>query len=908
MSIWYQLNPQEVLQKLGTLSEGLSKEEARQRLSNYGPNELLKQSTKSPWLILWEQLTATMVLILIVAAVLSAVLGDIQDAIAIFTIIVFNALLGFRQEYQAERAIDSLRQLAIPTVRVKREGKELELSSNLLVPGDIVLLESGNLVPADGRIQKCINLRIQESSLTGESDAVQKFAQGLNLADLPLGDRSNMAFMGTMVTYGRGEVIITETGMNTELGQIAAAIQSVKAEPTRLQRRLDQLARRLAIAIFVVVLIVFGLGLLRGEDFQAIFMIAVSLGVAVVPEGLPAVVTIALSLGAQRMLKQQALIRKLPAVETLGSVTVICTDKTGTLTENQITVKSLVIAGSRLELDPHQPPLRTLLNAPIHDLQPVLAWLLMGGALCSDAALNFEQGSSQGYCMLGDPTETALVLAAAQFGLDKADLETHLPRIKELPFDSERKRMTTVHCLQDEESNVNPTSRILSRTFSTIPIPDNCRYIAICKGAVDQLLNISEWVWEIQELVPLDPQRCERILQTHNKLAQEGMRLLGMAYRPFSSLPEDLVALEKQLIFVGIFGMIDPIRSDVYTAIQTCKTAGIRPVMITGDHPLTAEHIASELGISSDGHLLTGRDLDQLTDQKLLEVSTQVSIYARVAPQHKLKIVQALQRAGHIVAMTGDGVNDAPALKQADIGIAMGITGTDVAKDASDIVLLDDNFSTIVAATREGRVIYDNIRKFIQYTLTGNLGELLVILLAPFLGMPLPLLPLQILWINLLADGILALSLSVEPAERQIMRRAPFNPRESIFGRGVGNGIIWIGSFLGITLLCVGYHYWRLGLASWQTMVFCTLAFSRISIAQAVRSDQDSLFKIGVLSNRPALVAVIVTFIGQLAVVYIPFFQQMFKTIPLSYFDLAVSLGLSILIFCCVELKKILSR
>lgn len=905
MSTWYQLSSEDILEKFGTITSGLSQEEAQKRLSRQGPNELVEQPTKNPWVILREQLTATMVLILIVAAVLSAFLGDIKDAIAIFTIVVFNALLGFRQEYQAEQAIASLRRLAVPTVKVRRKGEVHELSSRELVPGDVVLLEAGNLIPADGRILESANLRIQESSLTGESDAVDKVSHGLDQDDLPLGDRLNMVYMGTMVTYGRGEAVITETAMSTELGQIAAAIQSVKSEPTHLQKRLDQLGRKLAIAILVTVLIVFGLGLLRGEELQVMFMIAVSLGVAAVPEGLPAVVTISLSLGAQRMLKQQALIRKLPAVETLGSVTVICTDKTGTLTENRMTVTALVAAGQRIDLEQNQRP-------PIFEESPdtpqhsALSLLLMGGMLCNDASLNPAQSAPQGFNVMGDPTEGALVVAAAHAGLTKTNLEPWLPRVKEIPFDSERKLMTTLHRRVTEQSS--SASSLVADVLSAAQVPDHCQYVVFCKGAVDQLLKISDWVWEMDRIEPMTELSRDRIFTTHDQLAQEGMRLLGVAYQHLKTLPNDLSEAEQHLIFVGLVGMIDPIRSDVYAAVQTCQTAGIRPVLITGDHPLTAQHIATDLGIASDGQILTGQNLDRLTEQELRDAVTQVSVYARVAPQHKLDIVHALQCAGHITAMTGDGVNDAPALKQADIGISMGISGTDVAKDASDIVLLDDNFSTIVAATREGRVIYDNIRKFIQYTLTGNLGELWVILFTPFLGMPLPLLPLQILWINLLADGILALSLSVEPAERNIMHRAPYKAHESIFGHGVGKGIIWIGLFLGMILLGVGYCYWHLRLASWQTMVFCTLAFSRISIAQAVRSDQDSLLKIGLFSNKPALLAVVVTFICQLLVIYVPFLQNMFKTIPLSPTDLGISLGLGAVVFFSVELKKTMTH
>ena len=902
MSIWYQFSPKEILAKFDTVITGLTQEDAQQRRIQYGPNQLIEQSIKNPWIILREQLMATMVVILIVAAVLSAFLGDIKDSIAIFAIVIFNALLGFKQEYQAEQQISALRKLAVPTVKVRREGVVLEQSAQTLVPGDIVLLEAGNLVPADGRICKSVNLRIQEASLTGESDAVNKVSHALTQEKLPLGDRLNMVYMGTTITYGRGEIVITETGMATELGQIAQAIQSVKADPTYLQKRLDKLGQKLAIAILITVLIILGLGVLRGEQLQAMIIVAISLGVAAVPEGLPAMVTISLALGAQRMLTRQALIRKLPAVETLGSITVICTDKTGTLTQNRMTVTTIVAAGERIDLEPYQHRFSDS-RVPAEPPHPLaLSLLLMGVMLCNDATLIRDDTLPNGMRIMGDPTEGALVEAAAQAGLTKAEVEPLLIRIEEVPFDSARKLMTTLH-YRAVESDTTATS-LVNETLSFAQVSDQFQYIVFCKGAVDQLLKLSDWCLEANRIEQLTEARYEHILKMHDQLAQEGMRLLGVAYQSLKAVPDDLSTIEQHLIFVGIVGMIDPIRPDVYASVKSCQSAGIRPVMITGDHPLTAQYIASQLGIVSNHELLTGQDLDQLTKSELDDAVKKVSVYARVTPQHKLDIVHALQKSGDITAMTGDGVNDAPALKQADIGISMGVTGTEVAKNASDIVLLDDNFSTIVAATLEGRVIYDNIRKFIQYTLTGNLGEIWVILFAPFLGMPLPLLPLQILWINLWADGILALSLSVEPAERNIMHRPPHNPNESIFGRGIGKGIIWIGIFLGIVLLGVGFRYWDLGHESWQTMVFCTLAFSRISMAQAIRSERDSIFKIGFFSNKYALLAAFVTLTCQLLVVYVPVLQNIFKTVSLSVTEVGISLGLAVLVFFSVEFKK----
>ncbi|MEQ9552915.1 MAG: cation-translocating P-type ATPase [Coleofasciculus sp. G3-WIS-01] len=918
MTTWYTLNLVDVLKQLNTdATIGLSHKEARQRQDIYGLNELNDRPLESPWKILWEQFSATVVVVLIVAAVISALLGEYKDAIAIFAIVVFNAILGFRQEYQAERAIAALKKLAVPTVKVRRDGILEQLSARELVPGDIVILESGNLVPADCRLLESSNLRTSEASLTGESEPIDKIAQKIATANLPLAERQNMAYMGTVISYGRALAVVTETGMKTELGQIAKAIQGIEREATPLQQRLDQLGWILAIAILILVLVIFGLGLLQGESVRLMFLMAVSLAVAAIPEGLPAVVTIALALGAQRMLKQRALIRKLPAVETLGSVTTICSDKTGTLTQNRMTVTHLDLIGHQIELA--MPELDELMMPSQKDEQskllkeePATALLLTAATLCNDAIAEFHLEQSNPIQVLGDPTETALIVAATRFGLWKTDIDYAFERITEVPFDAERKRMTTVHELPtttdkrpDDLSWLKPWELLFNQAS----------YIAFTKGAVDSLLDISTQVWFDDQITPLNDSWYEKISHANNQLAENGIRVLGIAVRPIEShllatLPlerhEDV--LEKDLIFIGMIGMIDPPRPEVKQAVLTCQKAGIRPMMITGDHPLTARYIASEVGISTNGLMLTGQDITKLSVSELTEKVDEVSVYARVSPQNKLDIVQALQNRGHIVAMTGDGINDAPALKKAEIGVAMGLTGTDVAKEAADMVLLDDNFATIVAATQEGRVIYDNVRKFIKYTLTGNCGELWVIILAPFLGMPLPLLPLQILWINLLADGLLALALGVEPAEPNIMSRPPHNPQESVFSRGVGRDIVWIGLLLGLVLLVVDYHYWFTGQAAWQTMVFSILAFSRIGLAQSMRSERESIFTLNLLSNKPLLGAVVLTFLLQLAVVYVPFLQDIFNTIGLSLSDLGISLAMSTIVIWAMELDKGLRR
>jgi P-type Ca2+ transporter type 2C len=902
MSDWYRLDAVDVLARFETDPlQGLSQVQAQRRLAEYGPNELIERGFKNPWRILWEQLTAVMVLILILAAVISGFLGDFKDAIAIMAIVVLNAILGFSQEYRAEKAMAALKKLTVPTVKVRREGGLREISARELVPGDVVLLEAGALVPADARLLESANLRTQEAALTGESEPVEKNPKVLVGADLPLGDRFNMVYMGTTVTYGRGVAVVTESGMGTELGRIAELIQAVEREPTPLQRRLAQLGRGLAAAALVIVALVFVLGLLRGEDMRLMFLTAISMAVAAVPEGLPAVVTIALALGAQRMLKRRALIRKLPAVETLGSVTVICSDKTGTLTENRMAVTVLDVLGEtqsvEMLLSKGVPVLDAELTPGPSPQIRSLGLLVKAAALCNDAALEAPPEGSDHYRAIGDPTEGALILAAAKFGLFKPQLDQRWPRVGEVPFTSERKRMTTIHRV-----NVSPEQ-------TDAPWRDG-PFVAFSKGAVDGLLEITGQVWAGDQALPLTDDLGQRILAANDQLAGKGQRVLGVAFRPLSTQPAgaDEAELEQEMTFIGLIGMIDPPRPEVKRAVQICQSAGIRPVMITGDHPLTAQHIAQELNITSNGQVLTGQDLARLPVEALEEIVESAPVYARVSPEHKLKIVQALQDKGHIVAMTGDGVNDAPALKKADIGIAMGVTGTDVSKEAADMILLDDNFATIVAAVAEGRVIYDNIRKFIKYTMTSNSGEIWVMLLAPFLGMPLPLLPLQILWINLVTDGVPGLALSVEPAERDTMRRPPYHPQENIFGRGMGRHILWVGLLMGLVSLGVGFWTWRTAYPTWQTMVFTTLTLSQMGHALAIRSGRDSLLTIGLRSNKALLGAVGLTLILQLAVVYVPFLQAVFKTIALGPGELAISLVLSTVVFWGVELEKWLLR
>jgi Ca2+-transporting ATPase len=881
---WHEEGIDAVLAQLGTNAEtGLADDEVARRRERYGVNELVESGARNAWLILVAQFTSLLILVLITAAGASALLGDFKDAIAIGAIVVLNAGLGFSQEYRAEKAIAALKKLAVPLVRVHRDGQVRELHASDLVPGDIVLLQAGNFVPADCRVLESAALEVNESALTGESEAVSKITGALAGGALSPADRRNMAYMGTFVTSGRGRAVVAETGMRTELGRIAALIQTVDRGMTPIQRRLNHLGARLAMIALALVVFIFVLGLLRGEDLKLMFLTAVSMGVAAVPEGLPAVVTIALTLGARRMLQRRALIRKLPAVETLGAVTVICSDKTGTLTENCMTATAVETGEDRLELGAG-------LVENSSENRSRFGLLLAGAALCNDARLQTTKSGEAS--TIGDPTETALLVAANRFGLAKPELEQLCPRIAEIPFSSERKRMTTVH-------------RVVSDAGWLGRAPSRTPCIAFVKGAVDSLLEVSTSLWVHGKAERLDQGWRERLASANNQHAKEGRRVLGVALRWIEAAPDTSTSeLERELTFVGMIAMIDPPRQEAFTAVEQCRAAGIRPVMITGDHALTAQNIAQRLGILGEGRIVTGAELDKILPAELEALVESAEVYARVSPEHKLKIVERLQHSGHIIAMTGDGVNDAPALKKADIGVAMGITGADVAKEAADMVLLDDNFATIVAAVEEGRAIYDNIRKFVRYILATNSGEMWVMLAAPLLGMPLPLLPLQILWMNLVTDGLPALALAVEPAESDTMHRPPRPPDESIFARGLGRHVIWVGLLMAFLSLASGHLYWRAGDERWQTFLFTTLTLSQMAHVLAIRSERQSLFRTGLLSNKPMLGAVTLTIVLQLALIYLPSLQAFFWTRALLLSELGLSVALSLVIFAAVESEK----
>ena len=905
---WYEISTTDVLRQLNTTVErGLTQAEADRRLQQHGLNELVDRGTKNPWKILFEQFTAVMVLILIAAAIISLLVGDLKDAVAILAIVILFGVLGFTQEYRAEKAMAALRQMAVPNVRVRRDGEVREIAASQLVPGDIILLEAGNVVPADARVVESNNLRIQEAALTGESEPIEKVTAALSGHDLPLGDRRNLAFMGTNITYGRGIAVVVETGMRTELGHIATLIQEVANEMTPLQKRLDQLGKALGVVAIVIAGLIFVLGVIDGESVELMFMTAVSIAVAAVPEGLPAVVTITLALGAKRMLKRQALIRKLPAVETLGSVTAICSDKTGTLTENRMTVMVLDVAGHRLEQETEElrrgVPVGEVTSRIPQQVHPALALLLIGGSLCNDAALKMSDEGR--FHTIGDPTEGAMIVMAAHAGLLKPDLDRRFPRAGEAPFDSDRKRMTTIN---EVSSLIEPKEfqSVWQSAYHAIGQP---RYMASTKGSPDGLIAISDRVWVNDRVVTMTAEWRDRILQSNNELAQNGMRVLGVAIRSIDA-PVGDASIEKNLIFVGLYGLIDPPRAEVKDAVRMCLTAGIRPIMITGDHPLTARQIATELGFANNGQVLTGQEVEQMSAAELHDAVADVSVFARVSPEHKLKIVGALQARGEIASMTGDGVNDAPALKKADIGIAMGITGTDVSKEAADMVLLDDNFATIVAAVEEGRVIFDNIKKFVKFSIAGNVGKILVALLGPLpmFGLPLPLQPLQLLWLNLLTDGLLGLGIGVEPAEKNVMQRSPVRPSESILAGGLISYIALAGILSGAVALAVGVSYYNSGSPYWQTMIFTVLCFSQIGQALATRSNTESFFRMKLPGNRLLLGMAGAVALAQLAAIYLPFMNRFVYTQPLPIADLIIAIMASAVVFWAVEVQKLIKR
>ncbi|MGK7392363.1 MAG: cation-translocating P-type ATPase [Candidatus Cyclobacteriaceae bacterium M2_1C_046] len=860
---------------------GLSSSDAEERLKKHGPNELKEKKGRGPLKMLLGQFTETMVVILIIAAIISGFLGKEIETIAISAIVVLFAVLGFVQEYRAEKAMAALKKMSVPFVKVIRDGALKEISAKKIVPGDIIMMEAGNIIPADVRIIESSNLRIQESALTGEADSVEKSTAPIAGSKNPaIGDRVNMAFRGTTVNVGRGKAVVVATGMDTELGKIAGMIQNVETQKTLLQRKLDQLGKWLAAAGGVAAVLVMIIGVIEGESAADMFLVGISVAVAVIPEGLPAVVTITLALGSQKMLRQNALIRKLPAVESLGSVTTICSDKTGTLTENKMTLTAIETAGS-------------IIPFPSSNGYPDGTKLvLMIGTLCNDAILQ-EQDKEK--TVIGEPTESALVAGSDILGYNKHVLENSFPRVAEVPFDSDRKRMSTVH--KRSEANLpDELKEVQSFPFSVMT-----------KGAVDRLLQISTHIWTSEGIAPINQDWIDRIIKAHDDLAEKGIRVLGVAFKGLQELPDQKEAekIEDELVFAGMVGLIDPARPAVKPAVEKCKAAGIRPIMITGDYPLTAKAIANELGIGVNSEYVTGEMLDKMSDEELDSVVSKVNVFARVSPKDKLRIVTALQKQGEIVAMTGDGVNDSPALKKADIGVSMGITGTDVAKEASDMVLLDDNFATIVNSVEEGRTIFDNLLRFVKFSLGGNFGKVLVMLIAPLLGIVVALRPLQLLWLNLLTDGLMGLGLGVEPSEKNVMKRPPRSMAAPILDRKAIIHVLWTGVLIGIITLGVAYYYYNPAQPEdiyWQSMLFCTIGFTQIGHAIGLRASSYSVFSFS--SNMLFTGMLFLTLILHLGVIYLPFANKFFSLVPLEGIDLLISFILGMVLLIGVQIER----
>ena len=927
--IWHALPTGDVLKDLDVQDEGLSSEEAARRLFQYGENQLQEAPRPTFWQMLWEQLNNFVVIMLVVASIISAVLGDYVEAAAIMAIVVLNAILGIVQESRAEEALAALQKLAAPDAQVIRDGRRQVIPARKLVPGDIILLEAGNYVPADVRLLETMNLKVEEAALTGESVPVQK-VNDLVEEDASLGDRKNSAFMSTLVSYGRGKGVVTGTGMKTQIGLIASMIQGIHTEETPLQKRLDQLGKTLGWAALIICGLVFGIGWIRGYDPLEMFIVAVSLAIAAVPEGLPAVVTISLALGMREMVKRHALIRRLASVETLGSATVICSDKTGTLTQNEMTVTQISVDGKDIFVTGtgYAPQGQFQINGDtiaIHEY-PAATTALWVGALNNDALLEHNQDGT--HKMIGDPTEGAIIVAAAKADKEYQELNKDYPRVQEIPFDSVRKRMTTIHEVRDPQT----------KDFSPFKTEDLVKdwYVVAVKGAPDVLLELCQQyqTFDDKRSAMTDDVR-ERIRVANDQMASKALRVIAVAYKVVKELPEELTpeTVENDLIFTGLVGMIDPPRTEVSDSLSMAAKAGIRTIMITGDYPQTARAIAESIGlIKPKQQVITGTELSQMTDQSLREKIKSVNVFARVSPEHKMRIVDALQSHGEVVAMTGDGVNDAPAIKRSDIGVAMGITGTDVAKETADMVLTDDNYTSIVSAVEQGRVIYSNIRKFVFFLLSSNVAEIMIIFLATLAGLPTPLTAIQLLWLNLVTDGAPALALAMEKGDPDIMEQKPRAKDEPIINRTMGIGII-VQTFAqtGAVLMAFGLgllwhleagatvsgnpltyilqHDWRgVDVQTAETMAFLTLSLAELFRAYTVRSERASLFRIKVFSNKYMQVAVALSIILLLLVANVPFLQPIFNTHFLSGTEWLVVLGLALIPAVAEEITKLFLR
>jgi Ca2+-transporting ATPase len=908
-SSWHALAAQDALSELRASPDGLSTAESARRLADGGANRLELAAGRSTWQILWDQFSNVMLIMLLAVAAVSAGVAYVEqkfpkDAIAIVLIVGLNGMLGYLQESRAQKALLALRDMAQPQVQVRRDGHWQRLSSEELVPGDLIRLEAGDRVPADARLLEAVDLGLREAALTGEAEAVFKKADLVLEESTPVLERQNCLFQGTEVVRGRGVALVTATGMATELGQIAQLINTAGGESTPLQERLDGLARVLVGSSLALVAVVVGLGLLLGQNPLNLLEVSLSMAVAIVPEGLPAVITVTLAIGTQRMVHRAALIRRLPAVEALGSVTVICSDKTGTLTQNRQVVQELrlgteAVAVGGLGYEPTGAFTPRPLTAPegaTAGAAPGLERLLLQAAvLCSDA--EHRQNADGSWEILGDPTEGALSVVAAKQGIDDFELRSHYRRAAEIPFSSERQLMAV--WVEDHAGSLQA------------PLGDaaaGSNQLLISKGAPEVILSgCGRWV-DGGGVLPLSEDQRQWWLHQARDLAAAGLRVLAFACAPHHPSPEHELADQ---VLLGLMAQLDPARPEVLQAVATCRTAGIRPVMITGDHPLTARAIGSDIGLSTpDAEVVLGRELEASSDEQLRQVVARCSVYARVPPEQKLRIVKALQANGQVVAMTGDGVNDAPALKQAHIGVAMGITGTEVSKEAADMVLLDDNFATIVNAVEEGRLVYANIRRFVKYILGSNVGELITIAAAPLVGVfGVPMTPLQILWMNLVTDGVPALALALEPAEAGLMQKQPARPGESIFARGIGRYILRVGVVFALIVIALMVWSYRTGGMDgpWKTMVFTTLCLAQMGHALSARSDRP-LIQVKPFSNPWLLWAVVLTTGLQMLLLYVPGLARFFGTVPLAANDLLVCVGVSLLFFVYLESEKILRQ
>ncbi|MCE5336857.1 MAG: cation-translocating P-type ATPase [Desulfobacteraceae bacterium] len=922
---WHCLSAPDAASRLAVdVNVGLSPDEVQKRLSKYGPNELEEKKPPGLMEMLVAQFNNFLVIVLIVAAVISLLLGEYVDAAAILTIVTLHAIVGVVQESKAEAALAAIKKMAAPNAQVIRGGHQDTIASKDLVPGDIVMLEAGNYAPADMRLIESVNLKIEEASLTGESVPVEKKASEVLAKDIPLGDRKNSAFMSTLVSNGRGKGLVVGTGMQTEIGKIAEMLQSCKDEATPLQLKLDQMAKMLGIICLAICGIIFIYGLVRDthlglimekgfmfylraemKDIVELFMTAVSLAIAAVPEGLPAVVTICLALGMQRMIRKHALIRKLPAVETLGCATVICSDKTGTLTQNQMTVVQAWTGGKGYKLTGEgYSPVGQFVNAdgpmdPAADRN--LALLLHGACLCNDAKLekNDEDQKEESWRVIGDPTEGAMVVAAAKAGLWRSEVEKALPRVQEIPFDSDRKRMTTIHQIQNGDSRLD-----FNGSTAT----------AFVKGAPDIILDLCTHALSNGNVVAMTEEKKKEILGVNVDLARQALRVLGVGYRPMDQVPAECVpeTVEQDLIFVGLMGMIDPARPEVKEAVKIAHDAGLKSVMVTGDYKDTAEAIAKEIGIlRKGGRVLTGAELDKMDQKELTGIIDNVDVCCRVSPANKTQIVDLFKARGHVVAMTGDGVNDAPALKHANIGVAMGITGTDVSKETADMVLTDDNFASIVAAIEQGRIIYSNIRKFVYFLISCNIGEILIIFLAMLFGMPMPLRPVQLLMLNLITDGAPALALGMEEGDPDIMKSPPRPPNEFIINWEMQVGIVVQAVVMtAAVLVCyfIGLRMYPGETTHAQTIAFGALCMSELLRAFTARSEHHGLFTIGVFSNKYMVWAVGGSTILVLLSIYVPAFQPFFDTVPLSFGDWLMMTPFILMASVAAEVTKVFIR